>query len=306
MSKHSKTDQLQDTGERMVPSYHKGHLLYGEHIVRYESVSPFVKDKVVLDIASGSGYGTAKIAEVAAQVIGVDVDADAIAYAKQEYGGKNINFLQGDGIKIPLDNDAVDVVVSFETIEHIEDYKQFLQEIKRVLKSGGTLIISSPNDLESPEGNHFHVHEFNFKELHNLLKKEFKHVKPYLQGTWLYSSIISGDDAEGDWRREIDTIGVSPLSNHKAMYFQFVCSDDKIDKDITFVGAVAEHWSVRSFQEHNEGVGYLINELKQKLEDQKMQIANLTNKLHIIYGSRSWKLLEKVRLVRNKVKDRFV
>ena len=295
------TKKLEDTGERMIPSYHKGHLIYGEHIVRYESVEPFVKNKIVLDIASGSGYGTAKLAETAKHVTGVDLDSDAIAYASENYAAKNIEYKQGDGIHIPLTDNAIDTVVSFETIEHIEDYKQFLSEVKRVLKPEGTLVISSPNDLESPEGNHYHVHEFQFDELFKLLKAEFTYVQPHLQGTWLYTTVVSAKDAKGDWRQEIDTIGVSPLSKEKAMYFQFICSNEPIKQSLKIVGSVSEHWSVRSLQEHNEGVGYLINQLKSTVKEQESQIKKLTKELARVHNTLVWRIAKKAKAVKSIV-----
>ncbi len=85
MSKKLKTldKSIKDTGERMVPAYHKGHMVYGEHIVRYAATENIVRDKVVLDIAAGSGYGTFEISRFAKKVYGVDLDENAVAYAKK-------------------------------------------------------------------------------------------------------------------------------------------------------------------------------------------------------------------------------
>ena len=127
MAKKKRTSILENDYERMVPEFHKGTIIYGEHLVRYLAAQQIVKGKTVLDIASGSGYGTYSLAKTAKKVYGVDVLADAIHYSKQNYNKSNIEYLQGDGVAIPLKDNSVDVVVSFETIEHIEDYRTFME-----------------------------------------------------------------------------------------------------------------------------------------------------------------------------------
>src|ERR1019366_4533556 len=136
--------------------------------------------------ASGSGYGSALLGTQAKKVYGVDIDKEAIIYAKKNYQSKIVEFILGDGVKIPLEENSVDVVVSFETIEHIEHYEAFMDEVSRVLKKDGLFILSTPNDVEFPETNHFHIHEFERKELEKLVRRYFKNNKAYYQGTWLY------------------------------------------------------------------------------------------------------------------------
>ena len=138
---------LRDTGERMVPEFHKGKLIYAEHTSRYKCAESLVKGKLVLDIASGSGYGTQMLAQVASKVYGVDNNEEAIKYARKNFSAANIEYKLGNGEMIPMEDDSVDVVVTFETIEHIQDHTRFLREIKRVLKPDGLLLISTPNDL---------------------------------------------------------------------------------------------------------------------------------------------------------------
>jgi ubiquinone/menaquinone biosynthesis C-methylase UbiE len=207
-----KADQLKDTGERMVPEFHSGQLMYAEHVTRYICAQDFVKGKVVLDIASGSGYGTQILAETAKRVYGVDVDADAVKYAKDKYGQKNIEFKKGDGLRIPLEDKSVDVVVTFETIEHIEDYRTFLSEVKRVLRDDGTALISTPNDVEFAEGNHFHVHEFTYSELKKVVGEYFKNTESYFQATWKYVAIGGQALLRKEGNLNIPTMAMAPLS----------------------------------------------------------------------------------------------
>jgi 2-polyprenyl-3-methyl-5-hydroxy-6-metoxy-1,4-benzoquinol methylase len=241
-----KSTKLKDTGERLIPEYHKGDLIYAEHLLRYESAATLVKNKVVLDIACGSGYGSLILAGSAEKVYGVDVDEATIKYAQEKYHKKNIEYKVGDGAQIPLSDNSVDVVVSFETIEHIKNYHQFIKEVKRVLKKDGLAIISTPNDLEFAEGNHFHVHEFEYDELFKTLNKDFKNIKPFFQATWKYVAI--GDESlfSSDGHPTlIPTYNLAPLKSSQYLYFYLLCSNRAINENINSIAATGAHYSER-------------------------------------------------------------
>ena len=146
--------------------------VYLWHIGRYVFASEFISsDSLVLDIACGVGYGSYLLAKKRAKkVIGVDISKDAINYAKARYlnNSNNIEFLVGDATNMPINSSETDVLVSFETIEHIKNPDAFLMECKRVLKDHGTLILSTPNkyisikkDVENP----YHVNELFIEEI---------------------------------------------------------------------------------------------------------------------------------------------
>src|SRR5690348_13511788 len=107
------------TGERFVP--HTEGDIQLEHMHRYVAARLLVQGKRVLDIACGEGYGSDLLSEAAASVVGVDIDEAAISHARQAYVRPNLKFLRGDAVAIPLGDSSVDVVVSFETIEHLAD-----------------------------------------------------------------------------------------------------------------------------------------------------------------------------------------
>ena len=134
------------TGERYVPS-EKGQI-EAEHLHRYYAARQLAKGRVVLDIASGEGYGSALIAEVAESVTGVDIDKEVVKHANNKYRRKNLEFRQGSCENIPIADAVIDLVISFETIEHHDQHNEMMQEIVRVLKPNGVLLISSPNKLE--------------------------------------------------------------------------------------------------------------------------------------------------------------
>src|SRR5438046_4599704 len=139
------TMSMEFTGERFVPS-EIGPIKY-EHVHRYAVALNFALGKSVLDIASGEGYGAALLAQVAQSVTGVDIDPESVNYSKHRYYLPNLTFLVGSCDSIPLPDAAVDIVTSFETIEHHDQHENMMLEIKRVLKPNGYLIISSPNRL---------------------------------------------------------------------------------------------------------------------------------------------------------------
>ena len=134
------------TGERFLPSC-SGEIAY-EHWHRYAFARRFAHGKRVLDAACGEGYGTALLGAVAASVIGVDIDLATIAQARATYGeGTRVRFVATSCTGLPIPSASFDLVVSFETIEHLsgEEQPDMLAEFARVLAPDGVLIISSPN-----------------------------------------------------------------------------------------------------------------------------------------------------------------
>lgn len=133
--------------ERAYASYDEKNVLKSDidfdHLQRYGWALGFVRGKVVVDMACGSGYGSGWMASVAEKVIGVDISEHAIAHANKTYGNTNCEFICENISNIELDLQA-DVVVSFETVEHIVDEDSYFAAIDRILKPGGILLISTP------------------------------------------------------------------------------------------------------------------------------------------------------------------
>ena len=170
--------ELEWSGERYVPQL-EGNIKL-EHVHRYLIARVSCRGQRVLDIACGEGYGSALLADVASLVIGVDIAPDAIAHASRRYGQPHLTFLTGHCAAIPLSDGSVDVVVSFETIEHHDRHDEMMREIKRVLRPGGLLIMSSPDRREYSDvpghSNPFHVRELYRDEFERLLGDHFVHV----------------------------------------------------------------------------------------------------------------------------------
>jgi 2-polyprenyl-3-methyl-5-hydroxy-6-metoxy-1,4-benzoquinol methylase/glycosyltransferase involved in cell wall biosynthesis len=179
------------TGERYLPSIHGGVEL--EHFHRYLFAEQIVKGKRVLDIASGEGYGSALLARSAAYVTGVDISAEAVVHAKVTYHADNLTYLVGSCAAIPLPDHSIDIVVSFETIEHHDQHEAMMSEIKRVLTVEGVLLISCPDKYEYSDKtgyrNEYHVKELYREEFVHLLAAYFKCCTMFGQRA-VYGSLI--------------------------------------------------------------------------------------------------------------------
>lgn len=134
------------SGERFLPDECKGEMAI-EHYQRYQFAKYLVENKTVLDVACGEGYGSSLLAENASKVVGMDIDKLVIAKANEKYGNSKLSFVEGNITQIPFEDNAFDVIISYETIEHVSEkiQKIFLSEIVRVLKQDGLLVMSTPN-----------------------------------------------------------------------------------------------------------------------------------------------------------------
>lgn len=170
--------------ERWVPgiSY---CLLDDEHMQRYNLAKDLVKDKVVLDIACGVGRGSYELATAggAKQVIGGDINRNSLAYATAKYKSQNLSYQYIDATAFN-NADFFDFVVSFETIEHLSRYDQFLANIHSSLKIGGQLLISTPiskKSIDTSPANCFHVQEWGCSEFQKLIRASFDIKKVFVQ-----------------------------------------------------------------------------------------------------------------------------
>ena len=174
------------TGERLIPGEVDVDLL-NEHLARYAFAARLAHGKRVLDAGCGAGYGSAELAAQAESVTGADLAAEAVDFARSHYGLPNLVFEQASCDRLPHPDASFDLVVAFEVIEHLERWRQFLLEARRVLAPGGQLIVSTPNKLYYTESrgvhgaNPFHVHEFDFAEFRGALESVFPHVALFLE-----------------------------------------------------------------------------------------------------------------------------
>ncbi|MCP8615359.1 class I SAM-dependent methyltransferase [Salirhabdus salicampi] len=167
------------TGERVIPEQMKptnGLLL--EHLARYYFATYYINGSV-LDISCGAGYGSHMMAKAKkktlSKVVGIDIDSDAIQYAKRTYYHPLVEYKVGNAVdrKLPKNIGQFDTIVSFETFEHVEEETEFMCNIYEMLKPGGRLIISTPfgKGRGKPCGSPFHVHQLTVSEFKDLFNK---------------------------------------------------------------------------------------------------------------------------------------
>ncbi len=220
---------LEFTGERFVPGL-PGEIAH-EHWHRYAFARRFIAGKRVLDVASGEGYGSALLAAVAGSVVGVDVDPAAIEHARTTYAGRsNLRFEAGSAAALPLPDAGVDVVVSFETIEHLPREMQapMLAEIARVLAPDGMLVLSAPNPVEYSDArdyrNPFHLHEPPREELDALLAAVFPLRRWFRQRRYFGSAIWTEAAVGGVETFAGDDAHIAAAVLPEAMYFIVVAA----------------------------------------------------------------------------------
>jgi ubiquinone/menaquinone biosynthesis C-methylase UbiE len=205
------------------------------HIVRYALAAEWVRPgDTVLDCACGLGYGSALLAARSAgrRFIAVDIDETAIRYAYDHFAGRyGVEYRQSPGEQLGfLSDQSIDTIVSFETIEHVPDYLQILQEFARVLKPDGRLIASVPNlwvDETGEDPNPYHFHSFDYKKISDAIGRHFIVEARYTQeaqgGFKLWDSprsmrslALPADEPDTEWWVIVAT--ANPFIESKAGY----------------------------------------------------------------------------------------
>lgn len=204
-----------------------------EHLHRYALACGLADDRHVVDVASGEGYGSMLLASRAAGVVGVDVDATAVAHATAKYVRDNLRFVRAAATALPLADASVDLAVSFETIEHLQDHDAMLAEIRRVMRPDGVLVMSSPDRRFYSEAtghvNPFHVRELDAAEFIALVRRFFRHVTPLFQRVVHGSLIVPGEPVGGFAEYRGGFSGFDAAAGlREAMYVIVIASDQPL------------------------------------------------------------------------------
>lgn len=177
---------MKHTGEQQVGT--KLSDIEIKHVKRYEFAQKYCKDKALLDAACGCGYGSYILSQEANSVLGVDYLQEAIDYARKFWWAKNITFRQFDLNFDLTPLGTFDVIVSLETVEHLDTpIIQTCQKFYKILRPFGLLILSHPEKEKPPEKKTFSpqikVMPLNYyiqKAIEHFQKKEFFIFKRFM------------------------------------------------------------------------------------------------------------------------------
>ena len=270
--------QLEFTGERIVPGQVEPDL-YHEHMARYAFARRLARQKRVLDVACGTGYGSAELASQASFVAALDASLEAVAAARRTYARPNLAFLAARAEQMPFPQGSFDLIVAFEVIEHLEDPGALLAEARRLLAPGGQFIVSTPNRLYYAESraesgpNPYHTREFDYEEFRALLAAHFPSAAIYLQnhsGAITFSPLRPGAAAAAEL-----AAGHEPPDPASSHFFLAVCAAEPQTGAPLYVYLPSSGNVLREREQH---IRKLRDELRQKdawLEELKSQQAAL-------------------------------
>ena len=302
------------TGERFLPELDADWTL--EHTHRYLLAREFAAGKAVLDIACGEGYGSRMLADTAKSVVGVDISFATVAAAAVKYRHPRLSFLRGSAAAIPLADNAVDLVTSFETLEHLAEQEAMIREIRRVLRPGGLLLISSPDKREYSDltgyANEYHVKELYRDEFEALLRKEFSRLRLLGQRV-VFGSVMGAEDASAffSWNKNDREPHVSGLSN--AEYLIALAGDGEVPplpsgilkapqsesdmvRDLAGQLAAAKA-DIAWYKNWETGARADLNRLEGRVLHLEEQTARLTAELAGVYASKSWRVTAPLRFL---------
>lgn len=280
------SDNLEFTGERFTPECVR-EIRY-EHYHRYAFAAERVRGRKVLDAACGEGYGAALLAGTAASVTGVDSSEPAIEHAARRYRAGNLEFRCADCLSLPFPDDSFEAIVSFETLEHLEDHDGLMREFRRVLAPAGFLLLSSPDKAvysdRQQQRNEFHVRELYRDELEALLGRHFPAYRLWGQKLLFQSAIWSLEGQPGASFLQESEGGIhgSAAPRHDPVYFIAACAADEASLPVADAGVSLFDDAAESVYAHyyheirkNMAAGGLLADRDRELESLRAELVRL-------------------------------
>jgi len=214
------------------------NVIYQRHLIAYKEASKLISG-TVLEVGSGEGYGIMELAPKANHYIAVDKYKTEICdKLKKE---NSITFIQAEVPPLKgIEDNSVDFVVTFQVIEHIKDDEMFLQEIHRVLKPGGKVILTTPNVMMSLTRNPWHTREYTTEQMGEVLKSSFENYE--LQGVFGNDKVMDYYNKNKESVRKITRFDILNLQHWLPRWLLQIPYD------------ILNRFNRHSLQDDNEGV----------------------------------------------------
>lgn len=252
-----------DIPERFVPDEMRGQLVEAEHVARYSWAATFCAGRRVFDAGCGVGYGADLLSSAgASEVVALDNSATALELARS-HGSQGVTYELGDVRSLTYDDATFDVVVCFEVIEHVDEQEQVLDELARVLRPDGLLLISSPNRDRYVPGNPHHRHEFTRGELQSALDARFQAARIISQHAML-ASVISWSAAPTF--EPVQTSRAIEAEPEDELYLLAMAGGD-LPPDPGSVAVLTRFAEPRRWLEHMDAQKRWIDQQQRRLED---------------------------------------
>jgi SAM-dependent methyltransferase len=251
---------LEFTGERVVPGEVESDL-WNEHVSRYRFAAQFAKDRTLVDIGCGAGYGAEMLARCARSVRAFDVSDEAIDWAREHYQAKNLQFDRHACDSLPVESATVELAVAFELIEHLAEPESLLREARRILVPQGWFLVSTPNATYYDESridagpNPFHAREYKLDEFRDLLHRHFPFVAILSQN---HTPAITFQVLE---RESTSLAHVESLPVQEPNFFVAVCAANPLPEIPSFVFVPSAGNVLRERETH---IRRLKSEMEQK------------------------------------------
>lgn len=298
------SEKLEFTGERFTPDCTR-EIRY-EHFHRYALAAEWVTGLKVLDAACGEGYGSHLLAASAKQVTGIDISPEAVAHARANYTADNLVFTESDCTRTPFEDQSFDCIISFETLEHLQDHEALMAEFRRLLKPAGFLVISSPDKAiytdRMGNENPFHVKELYKPEFEQLLAGYFPVVRWMGQKLGFHSMIWPLQPAGNDrfCLQQESGMAISRLQQPgtDAVYLLAICGNSieslpTVDQGLFLFDdeqeSVYQHYNHEI--RHNLAAGVVLRDLEARVESLQAALAVAQAAAHQLPGnpaSKSW------------------
>jgi SAM-dependent methyltransferase len=256
--------------ERFVPALMGGVITAGEHFSRYRWAAQIVRGKRVLDAACGVGYGSKMFAEAGArEVVGIDSAAEVLDAVRGDLPS-SVSLVAGDVTHLPFESGSFDVVACFETIEHVVNPAEVLDEFARVLTADGVLVISTPNRRVFTPGNPHHDRELTPEELEELLTSRFANVRLVRQHDWLATAILEDESFCAGVESQLEGLDVrklEPGEPGQELYTLALAGSGPLPS-LRGTVVLAEAAELKRWQER-------VDELERVISDQQEHIASI-------------------------------